>query len=177
MNKAKAAANPAVVAYVDYYLADGTISTVLETVPYVNLPADQLAESQAAWERAPSTRLLASSSERAGPARRPGRVRPILALQPRLQGHDRRPPRRPRPHRLEGSRPATARERLDRAPVPRRRAASVVITVFIILSVLGGAINFLTQIDLDQLFGVGLVPATRHLRHPDAPDRVAPGDR
>ena len=40
VNKAKAAANPAVVAYVDYYLADGTISTVLETVPYVNLPAD-----------------------------------------------------------------------------------------------------------------------------------------
>ena len=37
------------VAYVDYYLADGTISKVLETVPYVNLPADQLAASQAAW--------------------------------------------------------------------------------------------------------------------------------
>jgi len=49
VNKAKAAANPAVVAYVDYYLADGTISKVLETVPYVNLPADQLAASQAAW--------------------------------------------------------------------------------------------------------------------------------
>ena len=43
VNKAKAAANPAVVAFVDYYLADGTISTVLETVPYVNLPADELA--------------------------------------------------------------------------------------------------------------------------------------
>ena len=40
VNKAKAAANPAVVAFVDYYLAEGTISTVLETVPYVNLPAD-----------------------------------------------------------------------------------------------------------------------------------------
>ena len=32
VNKAKAAENPAVAAYVDYYLADGTISTVLETV-------------------------------------------------------------------------------------------------------------------------------------------------
>jgi phosphate transport system substrate-binding protein len=50
VNKAKAAANPAVVAYVDYYLAEGTISTVLQTVPYVNLPADTLATTRAAWE-------------------------------------------------------------------------------------------------------------------------------
>jgi phosphate transport system substrate-binding protein len=50
VNKAKAAANPAVVAYVDYYLADGTISSVLKTVPYVNLPADALAESRSAWD-------------------------------------------------------------------------------------------------------------------------------
>ena len=50
VNKAKAAENPAVVAYVDYYLAEGTISTVLETVPYVNLPADKLAESRSTWD-------------------------------------------------------------------------------------------------------------------------------
>jgi phosphate transport system substrate-binding protein len=50
VNKAKAAANPAVVGYVDFYLADGTISTVLETVPYVNLPADALAATRSAWE-------------------------------------------------------------------------------------------------------------------------------
>ncbi len=49
VNKAKAASNPAVSAYVDYYLADGTISTALETVPYVNLPADKLAATVAAW--------------------------------------------------------------------------------------------------------------------------------
>ena len=49
VNKAKAAANPAVVGYVDFYLADGTISKVLETVPYVNLPADALAATQKAW--------------------------------------------------------------------------------------------------------------------------------
>ena len=49
VNKAKAAANPAVVGYVDYYLADGTISTVLETVPYVDLPADALAATQKTW--------------------------------------------------------------------------------------------------------------------------------
>ena len=52
VNKAKAAANPAVSAYVDYYLADGTISTVLQTVPYVNLPADALSASAAAWAAA-----------------------------------------------------------------------------------------------------------------------------
>jgi phosphate transport system substrate-binding protein len=50
VNKAKAAENPAIVGYVDFYLADGTISTVLENVPYVNLPADALAATRAAWE-------------------------------------------------------------------------------------------------------------------------------
>ena len=50
VNKAKAADNPAVAAYVDFYLAEGTISTVLETVPYVNLPADKLTESRSTWE-------------------------------------------------------------------------------------------------------------------------------
>jgi phosphate transport system substrate-binding protein len=50
VNKAKAADNPALQAYVDFYLAEGTISTVLETVPYVNLPADVLAETRSAWD-------------------------------------------------------------------------------------------------------------------------------
>jgi phosphate transport system substrate-binding protein len=50
VNKAKAADNAAVAAYVDYYLAEGTISTVLEEVPYVNLPADKLAESRSTWD-------------------------------------------------------------------------------------------------------------------------------
>jgi phosphate transport system substrate-binding protein len=49
VNKAKAADNPAVRAYVDFYLAEGTISSVLETVPYVNLPADTLAETRSTW--------------------------------------------------------------------------------------------------------------------------------
>ncbi len=49
VNKAKATDNPAVAAYVDYYLADGTIDTVLETVPYVPLTAESLGASQAAW--------------------------------------------------------------------------------------------------------------------------------
>ena len=52
VNKAKAAANPAVTAYVDYYLADGTIATTLETVPYVNLAPEALAETQSAWTAA-----------------------------------------------------------------------------------------------------------------------------
>jgi phosphate transport system substrate-binding protein len=50
VNKAKATENAAVSAYVDYYLAEGTISTVLETVPYVNLPADKLSESRSTWD-------------------------------------------------------------------------------------------------------------------------------
>lgn len=50
VNKAKAASNPAVQAYVDYYLAEGTISTVLQTVPYVNLPAAALAETRTSWD-------------------------------------------------------------------------------------------------------------------------------
>ena len=52
VNKAKIAENPAVAPFVDYYLADGTITGVLETVPYVELAADAFAESQAAWEAA-----------------------------------------------------------------------------------------------------------------------------
>ena len=52
VNNAKAAENPAVVGYVDYYLADGTISSVLETVPYVNLTPEALAETRAAWDAA-----------------------------------------------------------------------------------------------------------------------------
>ncbi len=52
VNKAKAAENAALAAYVDYYLAEGTISTALETVPYVNLPAETLAETRAAWDAA-----------------------------------------------------------------------------------------------------------------------------
>jgi phosphate transport system substrate-binding protein len=49
VNKAKAQENPAIVPYVDFYLADGTISKVLETVPYVNLPADELAATVSTW--------------------------------------------------------------------------------------------------------------------------------
>ena len=50
VNRAKAKANPAVVAYVDFYLAPGTISKILETVPYVNLPAATLDGTRATWD-------------------------------------------------------------------------------------------------------------------------------
>jgi len=50
VNKAKAAGNPAVVGYVDYYLAEGTISKVMEVVPYVNLPASELDATRTTWE-------------------------------------------------------------------------------------------------------------------------------
>lgn len=49
VNKAKAAANPAVAAFVDYYLADGTIATANQTVGYIDLAADVLAKGKAAW--------------------------------------------------------------------------------------------------------------------------------
>ena len=50
VNKARAAANPAVADYVDFYLAEGTIAKVLETVPFVNLPAAELDATRAAWD-------------------------------------------------------------------------------------------------------------------------------
>jgi phosphate transport system substrate-binding protein len=49
VNKAKADENPAVAAFVDFYLSEGLISEVLEEVPYVPLDPAALAESQAAW--------------------------------------------------------------------------------------------------------------------------------
>ena len=50
VNKAKAAANPALVAYVDYYLSDDVIKTANSTVGYVDLAPDVLAKSVAAWQ-------------------------------------------------------------------------------------------------------------------------------
>jgi phosphate transport system substrate-binding protein len=50
VNTAKAAENPAVVAYVDFYLAEGTIASVNEEVGYVDLAPEVLAEQRAAWE-------------------------------------------------------------------------------------------------------------------------------
>jgi phosphate transport system substrate-binding protein len=50
VNKAKAAANPALVAFVDYYLAEGTIAAANSTVGYVDLAPDVLATSKSAWE-------------------------------------------------------------------------------------------------------------------------------
>jgi phosphate transport system substrate-binding protein len=49
VNKANAEKNEALAAYVDYYLQEGTIAEVLGWVPYVNLPADELARTRAAW--------------------------------------------------------------------------------------------------------------------------------
>ena len=49
VNKAQAAAKPEVAAFVDYYLTDGVVTTVLDTVPYVGLSADEFKATQAAW--------------------------------------------------------------------------------------------------------------------------------
>ena len=50
VNTAKAADNPALAAYVDFYVAEGTIAAVNETVGYINLAADALAASRTAWD-------------------------------------------------------------------------------------------------------------------------------
>ena len=50
VNKAKAASNPAVAAYVDFYLKEGTVSAVNEDVGYIDLAPDVLAQSRSAWE-------------------------------------------------------------------------------------------------------------------------------
>jgi len=50
VNVDKAADNAALAAFVDFYLAEGTIAAVNETVGYVDLAAEVLAESRTAWE-------------------------------------------------------------------------------------------------------------------------------
>ena len=50
VNKARAASNPAVAAYVDFYLTEGTISSVNEDVGYIDLAPDVLAQSQSTWQ-------------------------------------------------------------------------------------------------------------------------------
>jgi phosphate transport system substrate-binding protein len=50
VNTAKADGNPALAAFVDFYLAEGTIATANETAGYVDLAPDALAESRTAWE-------------------------------------------------------------------------------------------------------------------------------
>src|SRR4029453_16201338 len=50
VNKAKAADNPAVAAFVDFYLPEGTVAKVNEDVGYIDLPPGVLAEGQTTWE-------------------------------------------------------------------------------------------------------------------------------
>ncbi len=55
VNNAKIAENPALGGYVDFYLGDGyteSVTMAFGDSGYVELPADQLAESQAAWAAA-----------------------------------------------------------------------------------------------------------------------------
>jgi phosphate transport system substrate-binding protein len=50
VNVDKAAENPALAAFVDFYLAEGTIAAVNEIVGYIDLAPEVLAESRSAWE-------------------------------------------------------------------------------------------------------------------------------
>jgi ABC-type phosphate transport system substrate-binding protein len=49
VNKAKAAEKPEVAAFVDYYLTPGVVQSVLETVPYVSLSADEWQATTDSW--------------------------------------------------------------------------------------------------------------------------------
>ena len=50
VNKGKATSNPALAAFVDFYLSDGVITTVNDTVGYIDLAPDVLAKSVATWQ-------------------------------------------------------------------------------------------------------------------------------
>jgi phosphate transport system substrate-binding protein len=50
VNSARAEENPALAAYVDYYLADGTLTEVNAEVGYVDLAPDALTEQRSAWD-------------------------------------------------------------------------------------------------------------------------------
>ena len=48
-NAAKVEENPALAAYIDFYLSEDGLATVSE-VGYVDLPEESIAETQAVWE-------------------------------------------------------------------------------------------------------------------------------
>jgi phosphate transport system substrate-binding protein len=50
VNSAKAAENPALAAFVDFYLAEGTVSGINDEVGYIDLAPAVLAEQRTAWE-------------------------------------------------------------------------------------------------------------------------------
>lgn len=52
VNTAKAAASPAIQAFVDFYVSDEGLQTSVSEVGYVNLPADRIDATRSAWESA-----------------------------------------------------------------------------------------------------------------------------
>jgi phosphate transport system substrate-binding protein len=52
VNEARIAENPALKAYVDFYMGDEGIVSAVEQVGYVDLPTDQIDASRAAWSQA-----------------------------------------------------------------------------------------------------------------------------
>jgi phosphate transport system substrate-binding protein len=52
VNTAKAAENPALAAFVDFYLSDDGIMTSVQEAGYVDLPQDKIDETRAAWDGA-----------------------------------------------------------------------------------------------------------------------------
>jgi phosphate transport system substrate-binding protein len=52
VNKAKLAENPALAAYVDYYVADSGLVDAVTGAGYIELPADQVSATRATWDAA-----------------------------------------------------------------------------------------------------------------------------
>ena len=165
VNTAKAAENASVAAFVDYYLADGTISSVLETVPYVNLAPEALAETPGRLGR----RQVASPPppNGLGPWGVPGPFAyPRSTARRRSPFHGPGLPGATRPASRSPAAPGgDAARRAVRAVFLGSALATVVISAFIVLD---GAVPG------DRLPGPDrpqpadrhrLVPAARHLRH------------
>ena len=49
---AEAAARPEVAAYVDYYVSDEAMTSLVEEVGYIALPSDRIEATRSAWESA-----------------------------------------------------------------------------------------------------------------------------
>jgi phosphate transport system substrate-binding protein len=50
VNKAKITENPAVKAFVDYYLSDTGVVTAVDETGYVELPSDQIDATRSTWD-------------------------------------------------------------------------------------------------------------------------------
>ena len=164
VNKAKAAANPAVVGLRRLLPGRGTISTVLEVVPYVNLPAARARRHAGRLGRPPSSLPHPRGRGRACSEARPVSRLPRARLAPRrsrrlpvrVDRHD--GPRREPPAPSSAPPRGAGARRWSGACSRRGGLVSIAISVAIVLSLAYEAFLFLTSIDLSQLVAPGWFP-------------------